>query len=560
MVPGHGYAQWSDKSLAKISNNPLIYNYLRLSYKFMSKNNDTAMIFAKKALHLAILEKNNPASCLGYAFLARIQLSLAGYVKALEYLQIASAINNTLKIPELEAYLRYVSAYENVMLDRTSEAINDVTQALYIYERLKDSTAMASLYKFIGNMYLQAPEPVEYYKAKLYNLKALDLLTRLKDYPRTGIVCCQLGTISIGLHQNDSAYKYLVRAVEIDNKYKNYTWLPVDYLKLGEVNVADRQYDSAGYCFRMAAKYFDSRHKMLVLIGRGKMAMQQKHYTMAQDLFSEAMKQAGMNNMTNAELDAIQGLVQTTEGKGDFKMAFQYLSTFLSRKESYSKALTQSAVSMLEIRHDFDIKTQKMQAEQEKITFESHRKNLYILFLASFSVSIILIFLLVFYNLRLRHRAVAAEKAALDQAIELKNKELTSKMMSLMKKNEMLLDIKQKLTEIEHEDLKDRSPAVIKRISREIEESTGKEIWEEFDLVFKQVHVEFYKNLINRHPYLTQGEMRLCAFLRLNLSTKEITQLTGQSNKTIEVTRTRLRKKIGLTESDTNLVAYLSGI
>jgi len=77
---------------------------------------------------------------------------------------------------------------------------------------------------------------------------------------------------------------------------------------------------------------------------------------------------------------------------------------------------------------------------------------------------------------------------------------------------------------------------------------------------FKQVHVEFYKNLIDKYPELTSGELRLCAFLRLNLSTKEIAQLTGQNIKALEMARFRLRKKMGIADSDTNLVVYLSGI
>jgi DNA-binding CsgD family transcriptional regulator len=62
------------------------------------------------------------------------------------------------------------------------------------------------------------------------------------------------------------------------------------------------------------------------------------------------------------------------------------------------------------------------------------------------------------------------------------------------------------------------------------------------------------------NPELSLNERRLCAFLRLNMTTKEIASITGQSPRSIEVARTRLRKKLNLTNSDTSLTDFLSHI
>ncbi|WP_068599285.1 helix-turn-helix transcriptional regulator [Vaginella massiliensis] len=60
---------------------------------------------------------------------------------------------------------------------------------------------------------------------------------------------------------------------------------------------------------------------------------------------------------------------------------------------------------------------------------------------------------------------------------------------------------------------------------------------------------DFYKRLLEKYPNLTKNELRLCAFLRLNFSSKEISAITQQSPHSIVVARSRLRKKIGLDES-----------
>ena len=84
-----------------------------------------------------------------------------------------------------------------------------------------------------------------------------------------------------------------------------------------------------------------------------------------------------------------------------------------------------------------------------------------------------------------------------------------------------------------------------------------KEVWEEFEFRFQQVHRSFYENLQSRFPELSPAEIKLAAFLRLNMTTKDIASITGQSVKSLEVARARLRKKLGITNQDINLVNFL---
>jgi DNA-binding CsgD family transcriptional regulator len=84
--------------------------------------------------------------------------------------------------------------------------------------------------------------------------------------------------------------------------------------------------------------------------------------------------------------------------------------------------------------------------------------------------------------------------------------------------------------------------------------------WEEFEYRFQLLHSGFYDRLNQRFPGLTINERRLCAFLKLDMTTKEISDITGQSVRAVNMARIRLRNKLGLTNTDTELFAFLSAL
>lgn len=85
-------------------------------------------------------------------------------------------------------------------------------------------------------------------------------------------------------------------------------------------------------------------------------------------------------------------------------------------------------------------------------------------------------------------------------------------------------------------------------------------IWDEFEIRFLKSHAGFYDRLLSAHPDLTTNERRLCSFLRLDMTTKEISVITGQTVRAVEIARTRLRKKLNMTQADKSLFDYLSTI
>lgn len=101
--------------------------------------------------------------------------------------------------------------------------------------------------------------------------------------------------------------------------------------------------------------------------------------------------------------------------------------------------------------------------------------------------------------------------------------------------------------------------AYLNRIIGELNQDFSENSWNQFESRIKENDQEFYRNLSAKHPNLTPAEIKLCFFLRLNMSTKEIASMTFQTYDSVRIARTRLRKKINLS-SDDNLVGYLFSI
>lgn len=140
--------------------------------------------------------------------------------------------------------------------------------------------------------------------------------------------------------------------------------------------------------------------------------------------------------------------------------------------------------------------------------------------------------------------------------IKHRNSQLAALTMHLVQKSEILMKIKTDLKNIVPEvgtDLRRKVEQITKTIEADIQLDDN---WEQFELYFDQVHENFFKRLRQRFPSLTPKDQKLCAYLRMNLTTKEIAPLLNISVRGVEISRYRLRKKLGL-GSEENLVAFV---
>lgn len=147
-------------------------------------------------------------------------------------------------------------------------------------------------------------------------------------------------------------------------------------------------------------------------------------------------------------------------------------------------------------------------------------------------------------KLKAQKKIVQINNEKLKEEVDSKNRELAISTMSIIKKNEFLNTIKDQLkTSAINPDVK----AVIQTIDRNI---NNVDDWKFFQDAFNNADKDFLKKVKNLHSELTSNDLRLCAYLRLNLSSKEIAPLLNISVRSVEVKRYRLRKKMNLPHED----------
>jgi len=166
----------------------------------------------------------------------------------------------------------------------------------------------------------------------------------------------------------------------------------------------------------------------------------------------------------------------------------------------------------------------------------------------------------------IQHQAVVAEK----EIMKLRNdklraemihrdKELANQTNSIIQKNKFLRKLNDELRLLQNStddaSVRTKIALIKKRISKETENRQQKV----FETYFDEVHEDFFERLKKKFPQLSPKDLRLCAYIRMNISTKEIATLLNISDRGVEITRYRLRKKMELSR-EINLSTFLSGI
>ncbi len=141
-----------------------------------------------------------------------------------------------------------------------------------------------------------------------------------------------------------------------------------------------------------------------------------------------------------------------------------------------------------------------------------------------------------------------------------KSQELASSTMNLIRKNEILLEISRHLEKMSKEVSSNETDVIVKSldnmqndIKKNIERDDN---WKKFEANFDIVYENYLKRLGEMHPMLTVNDKKLCAYLKMGLSSKDIAPLMNMSFRSVEMSRYRLRKKLDL-EREVNLTEYL---
>jgi len=224
---------------------------------------------------------------------------------------------------------------------------------------------------------------------------------------------------------------------------------------------------------------------------------------------------------------------------------------------------------LLEIQDDFreEQRAREQSEQRERLMRLEEGKRLDRLKLGAVLVSLFLTLIAAFFlfkYLRTRHkmekglirqeRELEVRKA--NEIVRLKNKELAASTLKLIAKDEFISDIRDRLEKKKNDVDALEVNAIVRSIKASVDNNRN---WEEFEARFVSVNKDFYTGLKERFPKLTQGDLKLCALIKLNFSSKDVARLMGISVESVHTTRYRLRKKLGLVNKE-NLVEFIAGL
>jgi len=159
-------------------------------------------------------------------------------------------------------------------------------------------------------------------------------------------------------------------------------------------------------------------------------------------------------------------------------------------------------------------------------------------------------------NIELERKMVRQKELKALEKNELQKKELAKKTLSLIGNTELSIWLLKKI-EILNISCNDEGKKIVAEIVKKYKVNNLDSNWNEFELLFEKVHGNFQKALLEKFPNLTNLERRLCAFYKLNMTTKDICAITFQSENTLKKARYRLRQKLKLNTNE-NLANYLA--
>lgn len=426
----------------------------------------------------------------------------------------------------------------------------------------------------IGTLYLQLKN---FPQSILCQEEALNILEKAdKKTPNIELVTRKLkvynNMAAVFIQQSDfeTALVYFRNALDLNKIVQDPSYEGSLLNNIGICHLEQRELDLASHYFHKSLRIREQNGDQLgqaqALNNLGKSEVFRNDFNRALAYFKKALylsKKTGNNASTLISLESLSSVCDTL---GKYKEALQFYKEFKTLNDQVFNLESKTAIASLEATH---------QREREKKAYELKLKqnesdkfrNL-MLVIALLLVLAVAVFIIVLMRNRIKTAKLQQEKLTLERRnmdlahktleddLEFKERELTAKALFMLKNTELITRVTESLKKISRT-LNKENQQLLQEIIADLQSGQRNSGWDEFEMHFTKVHSQFYSALQDKFPSLTSNEKKLCAFLRLNMSTKDISSITNQSVNSITVARTRLRKKLGIDGEDVHLVNFL---
>ena len=447
-----------------------------------------------------------------------------------------------------------VDGLKNSYLGKYSMAIKSLWQAISFFDKIGNKKGLAVAYNNLAANYGRLGD-LENQKLNL--LKAIDINKSLgytyqmvMNYNNLGSNYKQSNQIEKALKYYDLAYQELKK---LDNPFllaQNLTNRANIFEKQGNLKAAEKFFAE---CEKVCEENNIQYGVMLTNLNMGNLFRLQKKYVDASLRLNKSLALTKSLNSVREEALVYERLSWLSRDIADFKAAYDFQTKF--------HLLNDSLINESVKKEAFALKEKYESEKKEKEILKLSKKQLNYQYFISILFGFVLLLLIVIQWWRNKHKLVLLEKQKqelnrkyLKDVIDNKEKELTSQVTLLAQMQQQVNDMISKTSKI----LNDNSTEQVKlkKIETLLKADPIHTLKSDFDVRLTSSNEDFFSLLLHKYPDLSPAELKLCAYLRLNPSTKDLALITNRSMRTIESTRTNIRKKMNLTSQE-NLVTHL---
>lgn len=261
--------------------------------------------------------------------------------------------------------------------------------------------------------------------------------------------------------------------------------------------------------------------------------------------FKECLLLSESSNNVAYQTNCWYHIAQIQEVKGEFDKAYPSFRKYNALKDSIYRIDQQK--QFLEVQNDHEKQIQKVENE----LLEQKNK---VVIVGSLAGGIIL--LILFLNYRNKQK-IRSEK--IQSELALKTRNLMSNEMFIAKKEQLIESLSTELEKLKANS-EDEMATEIQQLTSKIKlESNTKEDWDSFLSHFESVHPSFFEKINKAHDGLTPSDLKFCAYIKMNLTTKDLTRMLNVSDRTVQSKRYRLKKKLEL-PSEMDLTEYINSL
>lgn len=474
-----------------------------------------------------------------------------------------------LELSEKSGYIRGISLgnfyLAQVYLDYNSQLAGSfLIESLKHAKNISDSVLINSINNSFGILYQNAND---HEMALKYFHKVLNSYLVNGNDSLAAAMYNNLGISYEELQYDSLAMDNYLLATQINEQNGNLEWLAKNYQNLGNYYLKHNQTLEAGrYLTKsldIAKRNNNESIKPYIYYNLYEFSLLENNSTNAMKFARLSLQKSREQMVILKERDALIAIIALHERNKRTDSAFFYQKVLLTVADSISNSSRIDQLYALDLQNKLEEQRLANEMELKIIKIEKSRKELiYIIIILLSLLSVTALSLLARWQrdrLKLKnaqHKSAIQEKGKLENQLDYKNKEFTTQLIFFQKRNEYLNHLAKKLGRIV-KNAGGLTEKQLRGVIKDINKNTEQDIWPEFEIRFKETHADFYKNLTTRFPNLTPNELKLCAFLKLNMSTKEISELTNQNPDSLKIARHRLRAKLGLSRP-VNIVNFLN--